>query len=453
MKQKKFKILGIPLTLWKKNELLRLIENRIKSGKQSYIVNMDLHKLVYSLRDYQLQEKLKEAEVIFLEGIALSLAARIFEAVSIQGIIEKKFIPGLFQIAKRNKLDVLILCESKTEIPSLKKHLTELYPEIDINITTYKAYLENENTYLDNNKDKSLILLGEVSKPDREFILKRSLQNPKVKVAHGFGLTYDISNNKNKGIKIEGSTSLLGELSNQSPLSWIKHFYSFLEFSVLLFVGILEETVIPYKALALETDRGHDLYRLGKRLFDIILSLTILTLSAPLLIFIAVLIKLDSKGPVFFRQKRAGYKGKDFTILKFRTMKKDVLQYDHSPNSSQDKRITRVGRYLRKTSLDELPQFLNVLKGDMSVVGPRPEMPFKANQYSNKEKKRLTVKTGVTGLWQLYGDRSVPIHKSIDYDFEYIDNRSFWLDLKIIILSFFHVLLTPLKSEDEWKQW
>lgn len=169
-----------------------------------------------------------------------------------------------------------------------------------------------------------------------------------------------------------------------------------------------------------------------KAFVDLFGSIVLLLALLPVLIVVSVLIKLDSKGPVFFRQERIGKDGTKFEMFKFRSMYSDVNPYAVNPISSSDNRITKVGKFLRKTSLDELPQLLNVLKGDMSLVGPRPEMEFIVNQYNDKHRERLKVKPGITGLWQLSGDREVAIHENMEYDLFYVKKWSFFLDIAIL---------------------
>jgi len=174
-------------------------------------------------------------------------------------------------------------------------------------------------------------------------------------------------------------------------------------------------------------------YEMAKRTLDVVGSLMLIALGSPFFFLLAVLIKLDSRGPVFFRQERMGKNGSRFHICKFRTMSPEALAYDYSPKESTDYRITRIGRFLRKTSLDELPQLVNVLAGSMSLVGPRPEMPFIVEQYSPQQAQRLQIKPGITGLWQLSGDRAFLIHENIEYDFYYIRHRNFFMDLAILL--------------------
>ena len=170
-----------------------------------------------------------------------------------------------------------------------------------------------------------------------------------------------------------------------------------------------------------------------KRITDIALSSIFLLIAMPFFIIIPFLIKIDSQGKVFIIQKRIGFKGKEFYIYKFRTMKKYVDLYKISPTNNFDSRVTKFGRFLRRFSLDEIPQLYNVLKGEMSLVGPRPEMPFIVLKYSDNEKKRLSVKPGLTGLWQIKARKDIPLYKNLDYDFEYINNQSVLFDLKILL--------------------
>lgn len=171
-----------------------------------------------------------------------------------------------------------------------------------------------------------------------------------------------------------------------------------------------------------------------KRAFDLAVAAAGTLLWLVLLHWwIALLIKLDSKGPVFFQHTRVGRDGKLFTIYKYRTMHLEAKEYEVAPTSTEDPRVTRAGRWLRKTSLDEFPQFLNVLLGDMSMVGPRPEMPFIVEQYEEWQKRRLDVKPGVTGLWQVIGRKNLPLHLNMEYDFYYIMNQSLLLDIEILI--------------------
>jgi len=178
-------------------------------------------------------------------------------------------------------------------------------------------------------------------------------------------------------------------------------------------------------------------YLVIKRIMDILISSAALVLLAPLMILVTFLIKRDSPGSAIFRQERIGLNGKPFQIFKFRSMFIDAPKYAITPEDKQDKRVTRMGSFLRRSSLDELPQLINVFRGEMSIVGPRPEMPFIVEKYSPIIRERLKVKPGITGMWQISADRAKQIHDNIDYDLYYIENFSPLLDIVIIIRTFF----------------
>ncbi|KYH35127.1 UDP-glucose:undecaprenyl-phosphate glucose-1-phosphate transferase [Clostridium tepidiprofundi DSM 19306] len=183
-----------------------------------------------------------------------------------------------------------------------------------------------------------------------------------------------------------------------------------------------------------------------KRFFDIVLSLVGIIILLPLFSAIYIAIKLDSKGPAIFKQVRIGKDGKEFIIYKFRTMivdaeKKFNLNIDTDDlsnfvfQSKNDNRVTRVGRFLRKSSLDELPQLFNVLFGNMSLVGPRPEIPEVVKHYPESYRQRLMVLPGITGLAQVSGRGEIELGKTIYYDLKYIKEFSILLDIKILFLT------------------
>ena len=185
------------------------------------------------------------------------------------------------------------------------------------------------------------------------------------------------------------------------------------------------------------TDR---VYETIKRVTDLVGATLLLVALSPILLLAAAAVRLTSSGPVIFRQTRVGLHGRPFTILKLRTMRVDSPRYDLHPEEADDGRITPVGRWLRRTSIDELPQLVNVLQGEMSLVGPRPEMPFVVDRYNDIQRLRLTVKPGVTGLWQISADRAFRIHDNLQYDLYYVDHRSALLDMAIVCATPFVLL-------------
>ena len=199
-------------------------------------------------------------------------------------------------------------------------------------------------------------------------------------------------------------------------------------------------------------------YKLIKKLFDIIFSAFILVVFLPLFVIIALLIKLSSRGPIFFLQDRIGKNNIPFKCIKFRTMypeAKDILQnllkkdnkikreFELTHKIKNDPRITTVGKFLRKTSLDELPQFINVLRNEMSVVGPRPIVKAEKKKYGKNFKKVLSIKPGITGLWQVSGRNNLTYKKRVMLDLNYAKNYTLLMDMRILIRTF-GVILFPL---------
>jgi lipopolysaccharide/colanic/teichoic acid biosynthesis glycosyltransferase len=170
-----------------------------------------------------------------------------------------------------------------------------------------------------------------------------------------------------------------------------------------------------------------------RRMFDIVVALLALALSAPLLLLAALAIRVESRGPVFYRQRRSGLDGEPFDMLKLRTM---VDGAEHIGAglavNAGDARITRVGALLRRTSLDELPNLVNVLRGEMALIGPRPTLPAQVAQYTERQRGRLAVKPGITGWAQVNGRASLPWSERIELDLYYVEHRSLALDMKIL---------------------
>lgn len=191
-----------------------------------------------------------------------------------------------------------------------------------------------------------------------------------------------------------------------------------------------------------------------KRIFDLVITLLLLLPLLLFMVIVALAILLDSEGPVFFRQKRVGLDGKEFYLLKFRSMSHNSDDGRHREaikvymnggalngyseaqyKLGNDERITRVGRFIRKYSIDELPQFFNVLRGDMSLVGPRPDVPYVVELYSEHDRLRLSGKPGLTGIWQVYGRSRVPFKEMVEMDITYLQQQSLRQDLKLVVLT------------------
>lgn len=195
-------------------------------------------------------------------------------------------------------------------------------------------------------------------------------------------------------------------------------------------------------------DSSRIVYRFIKRTIDIIFSILGLVLLSPLLIIVAIIIKIDSKGPVFFAQERVGYKGNHFKMYKFRSMVlnaeelKEKLQEKNEMSGpmfkmKDDPRVTKIGKFIRKTSIDELPQLINVLLGQMSLVGPRPSLPKEVEKFETWMLERLNVKPGLTCYWQVSGRNDIDFEDWMKLDIKYVNERNLWIDIKLIFKTVF----------------
>ena len=189
-------------------------------------------------------------------------------------------------------------------------------------------------------------------------------------------------------------------------------------------------------------------YEIAKRILDVLVSLIALIILSPILLIVSILIATTSKGPVIFKQDRVGKDGVIFKMYKFRSMvvnaeelKAKLIKHNEMSGPmfkmKNDPRITKIGHFIRKTSIDELPQLLNVLKGEMSLVGPRPSLPKEVKEFEPWMLKRLTVLPGLTCYWQVMGRNDIEFNEWMKLDIKYVNERNFWLDLKLIFKTFF----------------
>jgi len=211
---------------------------------------------------------------------------------------------------------------------------------------------------------------------------------------------------------------------------------------------IESQSDVQYDVKIKENFEKSQIYYVIKRIIDILGSFFGIIILSPLMIIISVLIKIGSPGPVIFSQDRIGQNGKRFKMYKFRSMVQNAEELlnklkDKNEMSGpmfkmkDDPRITKIGKFIRKTSIDELPQLFNVLKGDMSLVGPRPSLPREVDQFSDYHKQRLIAKPGLTCYWQVMGRNNIGFDEWMELDLKYIKERNTWIDIKLIFKTFF----------------
>lgn len=206
---------------------------------------------------------------------------------------------------------------------------------------------------------------------------------------------------------------------------------------------IMERLQIEEQEIIQIERKENILYEVSKRVLDVIASFLGLVILSPILLIVAILIKLESKGPAIFAQSRIGLSGKEFKMYKFRSMVqnaeelKEKLAKQNEMSGpmfkiKNDPRVTKVGKFIRKTSIDELPQLLNILKGDMTLVGPRPSLPREVEKFESWMLKRLEVKPGLTCYWQVSGRNNIDFYEWMKLDLKYVNDMSFWIDIKLI---------------------
>jgi exopolysaccharide biosynthesis polyprenyl glycosylphosphotransferase len=351
----------------------------------------------------------------FNSGLILQFALLNFMALSWQKITSRSIIKYFRQRGYNTRRILIIADDSSVEFINqiidtddwgyiIDGIITDSQKVINKFGNTYKIYSENENfAGLIDNK-----IIDEV------FFCQQSFNTSKIEeriaLCKAIGVSFHIHNNV---LSFSGLKPAVTFVNQQFVLSFISTPGNYLSLKVKSFI-------------------------------DFFLTVIILVLISPVLLLISILIKLEDGGPIFFKQVRVGRHGRLFNCFKFRTMvvnaeelkeKLMALNEQDGPvfKIKKDPRVTKIGRFLRKTSLDELPQFINVLIGDMSIVGPRPPVPSEVEQYERNIIRRLSINPGITCIWQVSGRNNIPFDRWMEMDMEYIDNWSLALDFKIIL--------------------
>lgn len=304
---------------------------------------------------------------------------------------------------------------------------------------------------------KTIIIYGkEITTEEAEAFKERLLR----KYSHLFAISDIVCENPEVNLEtneIMGyDVAILYELSGDIRGSYIRYlaenkktFYMSPRVEDIMLQGCVPKHLLDTPLMKYDYKYENKRSYYTKRLLDVVLSLFILVLFSPVLLLIALLIKIEDGGPVFFKQARCTKDARVFDILKFRSMVVDAEKYGVTPCTDGDSRITKVGRIIRKTRLDEMPQFINILKGDMSIVGPRPERVEHVQQYIKEVPEfayRMKVLGGLTGYAQIYGKYNTSAYDKLRLDLLYIENQSFVLDLKLILLTI-RTVFTPESTE------
>lgn len=304
---------------------------------------------------------------------------------------------------------------------------------------------------------KTLLLYGKhVTREDAEYFVQRLMK----KYSHLFKVTrieFDRMSREELSVLLgDCEAVLLYEVSNDVRGKFMKLcteekkvLYFTPKIEDILCQGSVEKNLLDTPLMKYEYQYDSRSGYIGKRALDLMISITVLVLMAPVMLITAIAIKIEDGGPIFFKQRRCTKNAKEFDILKFRSMIVDAEKDGVTPCKGNDSRITKVGKIIRATRIDELPQLINILTGDMSFVGPRPERIEHVEQYTKELPEfayRMRVKGGLTGYAQIYGKYNTSAYDKLRLDMMYIENQSFLLDLKIIMLTF-KTVFTPEATE------
>ncbi|WP_245227120.1 WecB/TagA/CpsF family glycosyltransferase [Parasedimentitalea maritima] len=413
-----------------------VIDTLLQPGRNRvYFYNAHCANLRATDADYA--QALTRADLILPDGIGIELAARMRGDALTSNLNGTDLLPSLLASAAKQNKSVFLLGGRPGTAQRAATHLQSLIPGLHIAGTRdgYGGAEDAEAAISVINASKADILLVAMGVPMQELWLDR----------HGHKLDADLM------MAVGGLFDFWAGNVKRAPL-WLRQLKSewvwrlAMEPRRLAQRYLLGNFAFMWRA-ARHAVRSSSQYAIHKRVLDIVLSLGALTALSPLLLLICAAIRLESPGAVIFSQKRIGRNGKPFTLYKFRSMHVDAGARRQELLATSDRegicfkarndpRVTRVGRFLRRFSLDELPQIVNILSGKMSIVGPRPALPEEVAAYSRRAHRRLSVKPGLTGIWQVSGRADIDFDRMVDMDIAYARSRSILLDLILIAVTF-----------------
>ncbi|WP_116082415.1 WecB/TagA/CpsF family glycosyltransferase [Tropicimonas sp. IMCC34011] len=414
-----------------------MIEHLLEPGRRSRVAFLNAHCANVAARNADYADALVTADAVLPDGIGIEIGARMSGQRVTENLNGTDFVPALLHEAARRGLSVFLLGGRPGVASAAADRLALSIPGLRI-AGTRDGYgdLEDETaTRAAINTSGADILLVALGVPRQDLWLARNAECLRPRLSLGVGALFDF---------LAGRVRRAPKLVRRLRCEWIWR----LAMEPRRMAGryLWGNAAFLVRALRHATGQGDGVAPL-RRMLDIALAGGGLIALAPLFGLVAVALRLDSRGPVFFRQTRIGKDGVPFTMLKFRSMhvdaeaRRDALLAESDREgvcfkSRTDPRVTRVGRILRRFSIDELPQILNILRGEMSVVGPRPALPQEVAAYPGHALGRLAVKPGLTGVWQVSGRAEVGFDKMIDMDLAYARSRSLILDILLISCTF-----------------
>ncbi|MBT9382265.1 WecB/TagA/CpsF family glycosyltransferase [Pseudooceanicola sp. CBS1P-1] len=430
-------VMGLPLVDASAEDTIRAI---LAPGRRT-IAFLNAHCANVMARDTAYGDALQRADMVLPDGIGVELAARMNGHQLTANLNGTDLVPALLARAQEQGLSVFLFGGTPGTAETAAQRLQADIPGLKIAGTRdgYGGAQDEMAALSAINASGADILLVAMGVPRQDLWLAQNahLLSPRIQLGVGALLDFLAGNVRRAPLAVRKAKAEWAWRLAMEPRRMARR-YLIGNFTFLARAARVALRGIPAEA-----------YR--KRALDLLLAGSAALLLAPLFLMIALAIRLDSPGPAFYRQTRVGRNGKPFQVLKFRSMYRDaearraaLLEGSDRQGicfkSRNDPRITRVGRWLRRSSLDELPQILNVLRGEMSVVGPRPALPQEVAAFPEAALGRLAVRPGITGLWQVSGRADVGFDKMIDMDLAYAQNRSTLLDLVLIALTFRAIL-------------
>jgi exopolysaccharide biosynthesis WecB/TagA/CpsF family protein len=455
-----FEMLGVGISNVSMNEGLNLIDQAVVRGAKKSFAFVNADCLNKATLDHAYARVLSRQEAVFADGSGISLAARIRGFRVRENVNGTDMFPLLCERAAQNKHGIFLLGARPGIADVAAKYMKTQYPQLIIS-GTQDGYFAAEQTdaVIDTiNRSGAKILLVAMGAPQQELWINKHLSKLNVNAAIGVGGLFDFFGGRIpraptwlRHIGCEWTYRLWQEPGRMwkryligNPVfvlrAWREHARNLakVDFQWASNSSRILETLRQF-----HRRQGAHLQAAAKRTSDVILSVFGLVALSPFFIGLALAIKLESPGPVFFTQRRVGLNGKRFRMWKFRSMYIDaearranlVNQSDRSGTHFKmkaDPRITRIGKFIRRASIDELPQLYNVLLGDMSLVGPRPNLEVEVEKYKFEEFERLHTKPGITCIWQVSGRAEVPWARQVQMDLDYVYERSFVQDLVLL---------------------
>ncbi|WP_460272164.1 WecB/TagA/CpsF family glycosyltransferase [Celeribacter sp. ULVN23_4] len=425
-------VLGLPLV----DATTEQTVDALLKGDARSVFFLNAHCANLRAKDRAYASALARADMVLPDGIGVELAARMSGGPLTENLNGTDFAPTLLRKATEQGLSVFLFGAQPGTAEKAAMKLSTTIPGLRIAGTRdgFEGATDARRAIAAINASGADILLVAMGVPMQEMWIDRHLPDLAPRIVLGVGALFDF---------LAGNVSRAPRAVRKAKMEWV---WRLMQEPRRLAKRYLIGNVSFLMRASVHALRMAGQDAIAKRAMDLVLSSLLCLMLAPVLLCVAAMIRLDSKGPALFKQVRVGRDGKPFTVLKFRTMHIDaeerraalLAQSDREGicfKSRNDPRVTRVGRFLRRYSVDELPQILNVVFGDMSLVGPRPALPSEVAAYPKAALERLNARPGITGLWQVSGRADIGFDKMVDMDVAYVRSRSVLLDLMLLALT------------------